>query len=87
MVAILRGLFGLIFLLLVAYAFSRDRKHIDWKLVGMGVGLQLIFGILITQPLATFIMVNAYQENVADSLGSAERNEKSTPDPPQQENE
>jgi CNT family concentrative nucleoside transporter len=49
MVAILRGLFGLVFLLLVAYAFSRDRKHIDWKLVGMGVGLQLIFGILITQ--------------------------------------
>jgi len=49
MVAILRGLFGLIFLLLVAYAFSRDKKHIDWKLVGMGVGLQLIFGILITQ--------------------------------------
>jgi len=49
MVAILRGLFGLIFLLLVAYAFSRDKKHIDWKLVGMGVGLQLMFGILITQ--------------------------------------
>ena len=49
MVAILRGLFGLIFLLLVAYAFSRDKKHIDWKIVGMGVGLQLIFGILITQ--------------------------------------
>lgn len=49
MLAILRGLLGLVFLLLVAYTFSRDRKHIDWKLVGMGVGLQLIFGILITQ--------------------------------------
>jgi len=49
MVAILRGLFGLAFLLLVAYAFSRDKKHIDWKLVGIGVGLQLVFGILITQ--------------------------------------
>ncbi len=49
MVGILRGLFGLVFLLLVAYAFSRDKKHIDWKLVGMGVGLQLVFGILITQ--------------------------------------
>jgi CNT family concentrative nucleoside transporter len=49
MEAILRGLFGLVFLLFVAYALSRDRKHIDWKLVGMGVGLQLIFGILITQ--------------------------------------
>ena len=46
---ILRALIGLIFLLAVAFAFSRDKKHIDWKLVGMGLGLQIIFGLLITQ--------------------------------------
>jgi CNT family concentrative nucleoside transporter len=49
MIGVLRGLIGLIFLLAVAFAFSRDKKHIDWKLVGMGVGLQIIFGVLITQ--------------------------------------
>ena len=49
MIGILRGLLGLIVLLAVAFVFSRDKKHIDWKLVVMGVGLQLVFGILITQ--------------------------------------
>ena len=49
MMGILRGLFGLIFLLAVAYVFSRDKKHIDWKLVAMGLGLQILFGLLITQ--------------------------------------
>lgn len=49
MVGILRGFVGLIVLLAVAFAFSRDRKHINWRLVLMGVGLQLLFGVLITQ--------------------------------------
>jgi CNT family concentrative nucleoside transporter len=56
MIGILRGLVGLIILLAVAFAFSRDKKHIDWKIVGMGVGLQIIFGVLITQvPLVEHI--------------------------------
>jgi CNT family concentrative nucleoside transporter len=49
MIDVVRGLIGLIFLLAVAFAFSRDKKYIDWKLVGMGLGLQIIFGLLITQ--------------------------------------
>ena len=44
----LRGLLGLAFLVSVAFVFSRDRKFIDWKLVGMGIGLQIVFGFLIT---------------------------------------
>jgi len=36
-------------LLSVAYAFSSNRKAINWKLVGIGIFLQVIFGILITQ--------------------------------------
>ncbi len=31
----------------ICYALSTDRKKIDWKLVGWGIGLQLIFAILI----------------------------------------
>ncbi len=45
----LRGLFGLVFLVGVAYLFSGNRKQIDWRLVGVGVLLQLIFGLLITK--------------------------------------
>lgn len=45
----LRGLGGLLFLILVAFIFSNNRKGIDWKLVGIGVLLQIIFGLLITK--------------------------------------
>ena len=46
---ILRGMIGLLFLIGVAYLFSRNKKKIDWKLVGIGVALQVVFGLLITQ--------------------------------------
>lgn len=45
----LRGVLGLGVLVLVAFVFSSSRKKIDWRLVGIGITLQLIFGFLITQ--------------------------------------
>jgi len=45
----IRALVGLIVLIGLAFLFSNNRKLIDWRLVGVGVGLQLIFGVLITQ--------------------------------------
>ncbi|MDN5211416.1 nucleoside transporter C-terminal domain-containing protein [Fulvivirgaceae bacterium BMA12] len=52
----LRGLLGIVVLLGVAYLFSTDKKRIDWKLVGIGVSLQIIFGLLVTQvPFVTRI--------------------------------
>ncbi len=46
---LLRALFGIAFLVGIAYLFSSDRKHVDWRLVGTGILLQITFGILITQ--------------------------------------
>ena len=45
----LRGLLGMLVLLSVAYAFSSNRRAINWKLVGIGILLQMVFGVLITQ--------------------------------------
>ena len=45
--SLLRGLLGIASLLLIAFAFSRNRKGIDWKLVGKGLGIQIIFALLI----------------------------------------
>jgi CNT family concentrative nucleoside transporter len=45
--SIFRGLLGLISLLLIAFLFSRNRKGIDWGLVGKGLGIQMLFAILI----------------------------------------
>jgi CNT family concentrative nucleoside transporter len=44
-----RALIGIIVLLSLATLFSTGRKHIDWRLVGIGVSLQIIFGLLITK--------------------------------------
>ena len=45
----IRGVFGLAVIVLVAFVFSSNKKRIDWRLVGIGILLQLVFGFLITQ--------------------------------------
>ena len=45
----IRGVFGLLVIVLVAFIFSNNKKKIDWRLVGIGIILQLIFGFLITK--------------------------------------
>jgi CNT family concentrative nucleoside transporter len=44
-----RALIGIIVLLALATLFSTGRKEIDWRLVGIGVSLQILFGLLITK--------------------------------------
>jgi CNT family concentrative nucleoside transporter len=41
------GVFGLAVLISIAFAFSNDKKSVDWKLVAAGIGLQLIFAVLV----------------------------------------
>lgn len=43
-----RGVLGMAVLLLIAYIFSSNRKGINWKTVGIGLGMQLLlaFGVL-----------------------------------------
>ncbi|MFS4456555.1 NupC/NupG family nucleoside CNT transporter [Maribacter sp. 2304DJ31-5] len=40
-----RGALGMLVLLLLAYLFSANRKAINWKTVGIGIGIQLILAI------------------------------------------
>lgn len=46
---ILRGIIGLGVLIGIAFLFSRNKKTIDWRLVGVGILLQIIFALLITK--------------------------------------
>jgi CNT family concentrative nucleoside transporter len=41
------GLFGLACLIGIAFLFSSNRKKIDWRLVGTGILIQLIFAIFV----------------------------------------
>ena len=46
-VTIIRGVFGLVILVLICYLFSTNRKAINWKVVGGGLAIQLILAFSI----------------------------------------
>ncbi len=43
--SILRGLLGIFSLVVIAWLFSNDRKAISWKVVGIGLGIQLLLAV------------------------------------------
>jgi CNT family concentrative nucleoside transporter len=45
----LRAFFGLVFIVGVAWLFSKNKKSINWKLVAGGLILQIVLGFLITR--------------------------------------
>ena len=45
--SIVFGLIGLASLLAIAWAFSENRRAVDWRLVATGVGLQLVFAVFV----------------------------------------
>lgn len=45
--SLLRGSFGVAVLIGICYLLSSDRKAVNWRTVGIGLGLQFILGILI----------------------------------------
>ncbi|MDG5765899.1 nucleoside transporter C-terminal domain-containing protein [Balneolales bacterium ANBcel1] len=44
---LLRGIIGMAFLIALATLFSRNRRNINWRLVGTGVSIQVVLGIFI----------------------------------------
>ncbi|PCE63302.1 NupC/NupG family nucleoside CNT transporter [Sediminicola luteus] len=40
-----RGVIGMLTLIAIAYAFSANRKGINWKTVGIGLGIQLLLAV------------------------------------------
>ena len=42
---ILRGTLGIVFLLAVAWLLSNNRRAINWRLVGAGLALQVVFAL------------------------------------------
>lgn len=56
----LRGLLGIATLIFICYIFSNNRKAIDWKLVGAGIVLQLLFAIGIMYQVPGFYDVFAF---------------------------
>ena len=53
--SILRGSFGIAVLLGICYLLSADRSKINWRLVSVGVGLQLALALLLKIPFISRI--------------------------------
>lgn len=47
MIDIVRGLIGMAAIVGLAYMFSNNRKHIDWRLVAIGLGIQFVLAVFI----------------------------------------
>lgn len=47
MIDILRGMLGMLAIIGIALAFSKNRKEINWQLVGTGLGIQFILAVFI----------------------------------------
>lgn len=45
--ALFRGLVGMLALILIAFLFSSDRKNINWKVIGIGLSIQVMLAFLI----------------------------------------
>ena len=58
MESIIRGLIGILALLLICYLFSSQKKQINWKIVFKGLFIQLAFAICI---LKIKIIENLFQ--------------------------
>jgi concentrative nucleoside transporter, CNT family len=67
-----RGLIGIVVLLLVAFLFSANKKAVDWRLVGIGVVLQAIFGFLITKVSFVALIFSGLSEAFVKFLSFSE---------------
>lgn len=70
-----RGVIGILFLLGVCFLMSNNKRAINWRLVGSGMGLQLLFGIMVLNPfdLGIFawvvVVFEWFSERVVEFLG------------------
>jgi CNT family concentrative nucleoside transporter len=69
----LRGIVGLLFIVGIAYLFSGNRKAVDWRLVGAGILLQIIFGLIINKLPFAQQAFHYFSEKFVTFLGFAQK--------------
>ena len=69
LVSLTRGLMGILVLILIAYAFSNNRKNIPWKTVGVGLLIQVVIAISvikISSVKSFFEYISGFFVNILD---------------------
>jgi CNT family concentrative nucleoside transporter len=70
---VIRGILGIASIVGIAFLFSNNKRKVNWKLVGTGLGIQLIFAIFIIhgQALKEIFFPLGLPKMLIDWLGSA----------------
>ncbi len=71
--SVMRGIIGMVFLLLVCFLLSHNRKKINWKLVLTGLALQLIFAVLVLKVDFVAHMFDWISDKVVKFLNFSEK--------------
>jgi CNT family concentrative nucleoside transporter len=69
----LTSLLGIIVLLGIAWILSRDRKSIRWRPVLWGIGLQILFGLIVLSPSVGDIFFKVVNQSVATLMSFSEQ--------------
>ena len=73
MISLLRGILGMVLILGIAILFSNNRRRISWRLVGMGVLIQVVFAVFIlySDTLRSWFAPLGWPKAVISWLGGA----------------
>jgi len=73
MISLLRGVLGLFLILGIAILFSNNRRRISWRLVGMGILIQVVFAVFIlySDTLRSWFAPLGWPKAVISWLGGA----------------
>lgn len=67
----LASLIGVVVLLCIAWLFSRDRKRMNWRVIGWGIGLQFAMAILIFTTAPSRAVFNWLNNGVVNIINAA----------------
>jgi concentrative nucleoside transporter, CNT family len=72
-ISIIRGAVGLLLILGIAFLFSANKKSVNWRLVGMGLLIQLIFAVFIihSETLRAWFFPLGWLKDIVNWLGAA----------------
>jgi len=67
-----RGMIGIVFILGLCFVLSANKREIDWKLVATGLGLQILFAVLVLKVPAIAYVFDWVSNKVVDFLNVSE---------------
>ena len=73
MISVLRGIIGVLLIIGIAFLFSNNKRKISWRLVGIGLGIQLVFAVFIIhgKRMGDWFFLLGWPKILVEWLGSA----------------